>query len=69
MSCQGCKVFKMDFENAEGSENNCKNYSRVRDNTAPQGILKACQEEDSDLTGLQYLRSSGGSFSRWEGTV
>lgn len=65
-SHQDCKVFEMDFENVEASEKNCKNYSRAGDNTAPQGILKSCQEEDSDVTGLQYLRSSGGSFSRWE---
>lgn len=52
----------MDFENVEASEKNCKNYSRAGDNTAPQGILKSCQEEDSDVTGLQYLRSSGGKL-------
>lgn len=64
-----CKVFKMHFENAETSEKNCENYSRAGDNIAPQGILKACQEEDSDITGLQYLRTSRASFSRWERTA
>lgn len=69
ISHHACKVFKMHFETAETSEKNCENYSRVGDNIAPQGIFEACQEEDSDITGLQYLRTSGGSFSRWERTV
>lgn len=64
-----CKVFKMHFENVEASEKNRKNYSRAGDNIAPQGILKACQEDDSGITGLQYLRTSGESFSRWERIV
>jgi len=59
----------MEFENAEASEKNFKNYSRAGDNTAPRGILKACQEEDSDVTGLQYLSTSGGRFCRCERTV
>lgn len=40
----------MNFENIEGSEKNCKNDSRAGDNSAPQGILKAPQKEDSDVT-------------------
>lgn len=46
----------MNFENIEGSEKNCKNDSRAGDNSAPQGILKAPQKEDSDVTWLPYLR-------------
>lgn len=68
-SHHACKVFKMLFENAETSEKNCENYSRAGDNIAPQGILKACQGEDSDITELQYRRTSGQSFSRWKKTL